>query len=95
MDSTTFGSLMSQDSIDAETGQIVRFVPWEDLEGLIVMTMLSGQTNVQAVELRLYVDGLENIASLVPAGAPVPLPSAMVLLASGLGGFAVLKRGRR
>jgi hypothetical protein len=67
------------------------FIPWQDQEGSIVMTVLAGEVELLGphVGLYLYEGGTEYSAQLTAA---VPIPAAVWLFGSALAGLGWMRR---
>ena len=58
------------------------FVPWTDLEGSVVLTVLAGEIEIHSPGLGITLDGIQYSTELHTT--PVPLPPALLLLLSSL-----------
>lgn len=65
---------------------------WADLEGKLVVSVLSGTVELDSVGVTVYRSGSLYSESFTILAAPVPTPSALFLLGPGLAGLAALKR---
>jgi hypothetical protein len=69
------------------------FVPWTDLEGSVVFTVLSGEVELFMPSVSITVDGNSYVSNLSVAAVPVPV--AVCLFGSGLIGLIGVARRKK
>jgi hypothetical protein len=58
---------------------------WEDLEGKLTLTMLSGSMNLDSLRIEVHSgDNIWGQDCLVSATTPVPEPASMLLFGTGI-----------
>ena len=76
-------------TLDGETSGLtsifsssLSWTPWRDLEGSIVLTMLTGDVDISSFNVLVNIDGTKYSADLL--AAPVPIPPAFLLFLTGM-----------